>query len=159
MDPAAWAEVKTILTPAQEALFRRMPRYDQRHSLGVVHTLRNAGYNQPDLLAAALLHDVAKSSGSLQLWHRVAIVLLEAFAPRWLAWLARAAEPGHWRHPFYAHRVHPEIGARWAAEAGCSPLTVRLIAHHSSPLEAVDGDGGMCEGHLLAVLRWADNQN
>jgi hypothetical protein len=159
MGPPAWAEVEAVLAPAQVALFQRMPRHDQRHSLGVARTLRAAGHDHSDLLSAALLHDVAKSVGPLRLWHRVAIVLLKAFAPRWLTWLARKAEPDHWRYPFYMHRVHPEIGARWAEEVGCSSLTVWLITHHQSPPEPGGGGGKDIRGRLLAALRWADGQN
>jgi hypothetical protein len=136
-----------------------MPRYDQRHSLNVAHTLRVAGYHHPELQVAALLHDVAKSSGPLQLWHRVAIVLLRAFVPRWMAWLTRKAEPGHWRYPFYAHRMHAEIGARWAEEAGCSSLAVWLIANHQSFVDQGTSGREDSRVRLLAALRWADDQN
>lgn len=159
MSPAAWVEIKALLTPEQVDLFRRMPRYDQRHSLRVMHTLRAAGHRQPELLAAALLHDVAKSSGPLRLWHRVAIVLLRAVSPRWLARLSREVEPGHWRYPFCAHRKHAEIGARWAASAGCSPLAVWLIAHHQSTSGSEPGEPENPGTPLLAALRWADDQN
>lgn len=157
--PLAWAEVESLLTPAQAALFGRMPRYDQQHGLKVARALCAAGYEHPDLLAAALLHDVAKSAGPLRLWHRVSIVLLRAFAPRWLTWLARPAEQGQWRYPFYLHRVHAEVSARQVEEAGGSFLTVWLIARHQSPVErgenGLDGD----EKRLLAALQQADNQN
>ena len=159
MGPAAWAEVEALLTPPQVALFRRMPRYDQRHSLHVAYTLRVAGYYHRELQVAALLHDVAKSSGPLRLWHRVAIVLLKALAPRWMAWLARKVEPGHWRYPFYMHRIHPEIGARWAEEAGCSSLAVWLIAHHQSLSECGTNEQEDSRIHLLAALRRADDKN
>jgi hypothetical protein len=159
MGPAARAEVETLLTPAQLDLFRRMPRYDQRHSLHVMRTLRAAGHRQPDLLIAALLHDAAKSTGPLRLWHSVTIVLLKALAPHWLARLAREAEPGNWRYPFYAHRRHAEIGARRAESVGCSRLTVWLVAHHQSvPRPEREGPENLKEG-LLAALRWADDQN
>jgi hypothetical protein len=159
MGPSAQAEVEALLAPAQVALFQQMPRYDQRHSLDVVRTLRAAGCDQPDLLVAALLHDVAKSAGPLRLWHRVTRVLLEAFAPRWLPWLAREAEPGHWRYPFYIHHVHAEIGARWAEEVGCTSLTVWLIAHHQSSAEWEEGEITDIRERLLASLWWADGQN
>ena len=159
LGPSAWAEVEALLTPAQVALFQRMPRYDQRHSLNVARTLRAAGHDHPDLLVAALLHDVAKSAGPLCLWHRVAIVLFKAFAPRWLAWLAREADQGHWRYPFHMHRIHPEIGARWAEEVGCSSLAVWLIAHHQSPAERERGRDKDIGERLLRVLWWADGRN
>jgi len=159
IEPVAWAEVEGLWRPAQMVLFRRMPRYDQRHSLDVARTLRTAGHDHPDLLAAALLHDVAKSAGPLRLWHRVAIVLLKAFAPRWLDWLAREAEPGHWRYPFYVHRVHPRVGARWAEEAGCSSLTVWLIACHQSLAGQGEEHCKASSRRLLVALRWADSQN
>lgn len=161
MEPAAWAEVEALLTPAQMALFRQMPRYDQRHSLNVVRTLHAAGYDHPDLLVTALLHDVAKSASSLWLWHRVVIVLFKAFAPRWLTWLAREVGSGHWRYPFYVHRIHSEIGARWAEEAGCSSLAVWLIAHHQHQSRADQNDDGWEDnrGRLLSVLWWADDRN
>ena len=42
MNPASWVEVEAILTPPQMALFRRMPRYDQRHSLDVARSVRES---------------------------------------------------------------------------------------------------------------------
>ena len=53
--------IRERLTPAQAALFGRMSRSDQRHCLDVYTTLVRAGYQQDDLLIAALLHDVGKS--------------------------------------------------------------------------------------------------
>jgi hypothetical protein len=96
---------------------------------------------------------------ALLLWHRVAIVLLRAFVPRWMAWLTRKAEPGHWRYPFYAHRMHAEIGARWAEEAGCSSLAVWLIANHQSFVDQGTSGREDSRVRLLAALRWADDQN
>jgi hypothetical protein len=152
--PDEQATLDAILTPAQQALFRRMPRHDRRHSLDVLYTLRRRGETDPTLMQAALLHDVAKSDG-VRLWHRVAVVVLKAAAPRVLDWLA--ARPIGWRRGFYCHRHHPQRGAEWAAAAGCDPLAVALIRQHqlAVPTEWQNSR----EGALLAALRSADQEN
>jgi hypothetical protein len=134
-----------VLTPAARALFRHQAVQDQHHALAVYRTLRQAGHTSPQLLAAALLHDVGKAAIRLPAWQRAIIVLLERFAPCLLARLGQgepqesarpvpsAAEGSlldGWRRSFVIHVHHPEIGARWAQEAGCSPLTVALIRQH-----------------------------
>jgi hypothetical protein len=90
LTPVDEALVAAILTtPAQRQLFARMSPNDQRHAVAVVRALRRAGYNQPALQQAALLHDVAKSIGQPMI-HRVLIVLLEAFWPTALQRLGRS---------------------------------------------------------------------
>ena len=69
------------LPPDGVVLFLRMIKRDQRHSLDVQQALLIAGHDQPDLLAAALLHDAAKTAQPghrLKLSHRVAVVLRQA---------------------------------------------------------------------------------
>ncbi|GIK41360.1 MAG: HDIG domain-containing protein [Chloroflexota bacterium] len=171
------ALVTAILTaPAQQRLFARMSPNDRRHALAVVRTLQQAGYEQPALLQAALLHDVAKSLGQ-PILHRVAIVLLKAFWPAALEricewrtangeWRARIEDSSirlfayspipYWRRPFVIHAHHPAIGAAWVEEAGCDPLAVRLIARHQ---ETLTGQPAGEEEKLLAALQWADNLN
>lgn len=156
------------LPPRAAELFFTMGRRDQRHSLNVYYTLRSAGYDQPDLLAAALLHDVGKSAHRdrgrrLRLWHRVAIVLLAAFAPRQLDRLSAGEQPQSWRYPFYIHSAHPELGARLARETGCSDLAVRLIRRHQMRPPAgrvsLTPTAHMDEDMLLAALQAADDAN
>ena len=144
--------------PEGVALFLRMTKRDQRHSLDVQQSLLNAGHDQPDLLAAALLHDVAKTAQPgrrLKLSHRVAVVLLQAIKPGWVEQVARS-DPDDWRYPFYLHRHHPEIGARLARDAGCSLLAVSLIRRHQVKLSAPPVDE---EDQLLAWLQTADDAN
>jgi hypothetical protein len=170
--------IRERLAPAQVALFERMPRSDRRHCLDVYYTLVRAGYDQQDLLCAALLHDVGKAApagdgpagsagqpaGSVSrrggAWrmtivHRVAIVLLQGFTPMGPRWLARLAADGRgWKAPFAVHARHAQAGAGWAAEAGCSPAVVALIReHHNSSPDRVEGL------EHLAALQWADGQN
>ncbi len=148
------ALVDRCLPPEAGELFRVMPRYDQRHALEVLRTLQAHGYDDRDLLAAALLHDAAKSAGPrarVRLWHRVAFVLMQALRPGLLKRIARD-QPGSWRQPFYVARHHPELSARLALEAGCSPRTAELIRHH-------EGQPDECDDPLLAALRAADEAN
>ncbi len=89
----------------------------------------------PDLAAAALLHDVGKVAADdagayLGLWMRGPIVLLEAWRPDLLVRLASPQPAASLRYALFVHLAHPQIGAAWANEAGCSPLTCWLIAHH-----------------------------
>lgn len=167
------ALVNAILsTPEQQRLFARMLPNDQRHAMAVARTLQQAGYDHPALMQAALLHDVGKSL-SQPIFHRVLIVLFEAFWPAALQWLSdesanlRMSEwpsPIHhsqihniswWRRPFVVHAQHPAIGAAWTEEAGCDPLSVKLIARHQDELDGRATE----EQKLLAALQWADNLN
>jgi hypothetical protein len=122
-DEAALA--RSILPDAAWRLFTTMPVADQRHALDVVHRLVEASHDEPELLAAALLHDVAKGHG-MRLWHRVAGVLIEAASPRLLTRLG-SPEPRSWRYPFHLYLHHAALSADAAAGAGCSPRTVALI--------------------------------
>jgi len=149
-------------------LFRAMPRYDRRHALRVLCALQTRGRTEPDLLAAALLHDIGKSgrqtgegsqdwgsgrtAGRVRLWHRVTTVLMRAAWPSLLKRIGMDSRPESWRHPFYVQLHHAAIGALLAEQAGCSPRTVNLIRHHEDPA-ALAGDP------LLAVLQRADNES
>jgi hypothetical protein len=166
--PSEIEALEAILSPAQMALFRRMARSDQRHSLDVLSALRRAGHDDRSLARAALLHDCGKSvpaggksvaaegklagnGGPLQritVWHRTLIVLLQRLAP---GWLDRLAFDGRgWRRPFAIHIQHAQTSAELAAQAGCTPKVVDLIRGHHEP-EPQD--------ERSALLQWADEQN
>jgi putative nucleotidyltransferase with HDIG domain len=146
------------LSPAALALFRAMPRYDRRHALAVARSLVRDGYDNPHLIAAALLHDAGKMcnpDGRVALLHRVLVVLGRMFAPALLEWLGRDPTPGgdvaRWRRPFYTQRHHATLGADLALQAGCSPETVALIRRHEGC--------GADEDPLLFALQAADSVN
>jgi hypothetical protein len=166
------ALVESVLTaPAQRVLFDRMSPADQRHAAALLKTLRAEGHDHLALMQAALLHDVAKSGAGITVFHRVAVVLLQALRPTWLAWLVRDANQNLpdsgvslWRQPFVYYVDHPAIGARWAEQAGCHPMAVSLIERHQSPVSASDdasddASSEVFEDQLLRLLQAADDQN
>jgi hypothetical protein len=140
-------EVRAWLPTAAWPLFEGMPRNDQRHSLNVLRTLAAAGHDDPALMQAALLHDAAKSTGGVMLWHRVAVVLLKAVRPGWPARMAGRPAPrrSDLRYPFWASVNHPRLGAEMAAAAGCDPLAVTLIRRHQETSGGAEEPGS---GHL-----------
>lgn len=153
--------VALILPPQAMTLFLRMPVDAQRHSLNVLQTLASEGDVLQDLACAALLHDAGKIAADkvISLWMRVPLVLLDALLPTASARMARAEPQRGWRYLLHVHREHPAIGAAWAREAGCTPLTCALIERHQEalpPLPASDDDP---ETALLRRLQCADNAN
>jgi len=144
-------EAQQALTPAQWVLFCRMSPADRRHGAAVYRALRARAVHSPDLLAAALLHDVGKASAAAPLWMRVAVALLERLAPDWLERLSRGTTRG-WRQRLSAYLRHAELGAHQAAQAGCSPRTVALIRRHHEPVERPTGE----EERQLALLQEVD---
>ena len=159
-----------LLEPEARGLFRRQAIQDQHHALAVYQTLHRAGHTNPQLLAAALLHDAGKAAGRLSAWQRAVIVLLDRFAPHLLGHLSREHVQGHaqsgsaeltevvprsWRRHFAVHTRHPEIGALWAQEAGCAPLTVALIRRHQERRPDRQGE----ENEFLVALQAADGRN
>lgn len=143
LDAADHAILDATLPEAARGLFASMTRNDQRHSLTVYRALRAGGCDDPDLLAAALLHDSGKGAGRVPFIVRPALVLLRTFAPAALDWLARAPRPW-FRRPFYYATRHAAIGADLAARAGLSARATLLIRTHHQPdgpaaaLHAVD---------------------
>ena len=149
------AQVKRILPPALLELFNQLNPSEQVHSIQVFRQLFTRGENHPDLLAAALLHDVGKSRHRLHLWERVVIVLGKAlFAKGVQRW--SAGPPTGWRRPFVIAAKHPSWGADMAAQAGAAPLTVALIARHQELFHAQPAN---LEEQLLVKLQTCDEDN
>ena len=167
-----------FLPPAGLARFRQLPVDAQRHSLNVLRSLQRAGWHDFDLAAAALLHDAGKLAAAeagltFNAWVRTALVLLDALAPSLVLRLTVDDAASGWRYLLHVHLAHPYIGARWAEEDGCSPLTCWLIAHHQDKAALSDSsfekprwgergarqEAGEEQMRLLKALQWADSQN
>jgi putative nucleotidyltransferase with HDIG domain len=117
------------LTPAQLNLFQRMQSSEQAHAYQIFKRLKTGGQSDPDLLAAALLHDVGKVLHPLSNFDRVMIVLGKHFFPgaarRWAAGTPRGL-----RLPFVVAEQHAEWGAELASQAGTNSQIVELVRHH-----------------------------
>ena len=140
-----------FLPPEALVLFQDMSTADRAHSLRVFQWLRQQGYEQPDLLAAGLLHDCGKAAANLSVWQRTLKVLLRKLAPHWWRALSAPVAPDHWRYPFYILADHARIGAEWATDAGCSEITCWLIANHEKDIPADHP-----HARLLRALQRAD---
>jgi hypothetical protein len=152
----AQTAVDAILpTAAQRRLFQTLSLSDQWHSLRVMQTLQAAGQTDPDLLTAALLHDVGKTKLRLTLWDRTLIVLAGFLWPGKLAAWGRG-DGQDWRRPFVVKARHPEWSAEMATAVGCSPRSVSLMRRHQDKLTTT---AVTPEDALLQQLQWADDQN
>jgi hypothetical protein len=148
--PAERAQVARVLSPAELALFERMPRYDQRHCLDVYTTLSSAGHADVALLRAALLHDIGKVGDDgrpMPLIYYGIFVVLRRLAPALYRWAARSGR-GPLR-PFAVHAMHDERGARMAAAAGSLPEVVGILSDYAARRQTA----------RTRALGWADRQH
>ncbi len=160
-DLSGLAQARDRLTAAQWALFTQMQPAEQAHAHRMFQKLFARGEDQPDLLVAALLHDVGKLRYRLNPIERAMVVLAQAALPglvqRWgdvpaTGWQAL---PG-WRKAFVVAEQHAEWGAQLARQAGVSPLAETLIRLHHHPY--LPGAPEM-ESRLLHALWAVDNQS
>lgn len=153
--PAERAEIRAVLSPEEYQLFLRYEMTDQQHCYRVMRTLRDAHFVDPELLIAALLHDVGKTEVSLTSIDRIVGSIAER---SWRGSLSRWGNdpPEGWRRPFSVRVQHADWGATLAERAGSSTRVVCLIRRHQDKnfddLPAEDAE-------LLRLLQWADEQN
>ncbi len=152
LSETAQRQVATLLSPAEQALFARLSFADQWHSIRVLGDLCAAGYNDPDLLAAALLHDVGKTRYPLTAWDRTVIVVGAGLFPRRAAQWGAGPVDG-WRRPFVIRAHHPQWGAEMATAVGARAAVIDLIRRHA------DTPGESAGDDALRALQWADDQN
>jgi putative nucleotidyltransferase with HDIG domain len=134
-------------------LFMVMHPADKAHALEVLKKLRARGEKNPDLLTAALLHDVGKIRYPMSAWDRAIVVLGKALFPSRVRVWGRGKAKG-WRRPFVTAEQHAFWGARMAAESGVSSLTVNLIWRHHEPYSAIPDTQ---EDLMLRTLQAADD--
>jgi hypothetical protein len=145
---------RSRLTPAQLALFLRMQPGEQSHSLRVYSKLVEAGESDPDLLAAALLHDSGKIRYPLSLGERAWIVIGKALFPNQARGWSQEEIQGpkravFWKRPFIVAERHPDWGADLVSKAGASNRTIALIRRHQEILSRDLQMDSLAEGHKL----------
>jgi len=150
--------IRTILSAEQFTLYQKYSINDQQHGYRVLQHLQQAGYKDPELLTAGLLHDVGKSKSDMTVIDRSIVVLGRILVKKQTEiWGQHPLEQASWwQRPFVIREQHPAWGADMAQEIGCTPQVLRLIYHHQDDLETA----GFNDPHfetLLAQLQWADD--
>ncbi len=152
---ASLSRAEELLSPELFALFSQLLPFEQAHALRVFEGIRSEGHTQPDLLAAALLHDVGKSRYPLRPWQRAVSVLLKQFSPETYQRIGEMTL-NSWRAAIVVAAQHPRWGAEMAAEAGAAPSIQELILHHQdddlSPLSEANQS-------YLKILQQVDENN
>lgn len=130
-------EVVAILPSEALPLFQSMSPADQHHALRVCRGLRARGYDERDVLIAALLHDVGKAAGRVPFWTRPVIVLGKRFAPHLLtrvtAYPVALQHLPRWQRSLSYAWWHAEVGADLAAKAGLNARVAHYIRMHHRP--------------------------
>ncbi len=160
-DPHELEQARALLTGQQLKLFLKLQSNEQNHSSMMYFKLLDQNENQPDLLVAALLHDVGKLRYPMNPTERAGVVLAKALLPgqahRWGQMPPHGWDgaPG-WRKAFIVAEQHAGWGAEMARQAGVSRLTEYLIRkHHDPPYPESD----QAENSLLYKLRLVDNES
>lgn len=146
------SEIDVLLTGDQREAWRSLPAVDRAHLSRVGQHLVAERITNPDLLVAAVFHDIGKHEGnvSVRLPHRVARVLMARWTPSLLDRLGRSADPSPPLRPLWLSVHHARLGASRARALGCSERACWLIAHHEDAPPVADRD--------LAALQRADNR-
>ena len=122
-------QARNVLGLALMRLFLQMQPSEQVHSLSIYEQFIADGERDPDLLTAALLHDVGKTRVPLHIWEKVIIVMARRlFLDRVREW--GQGQPHGWKRPFVVAEQHAAWGAEMAAAAGASDVAVGIIRRH-----------------------------
>lgn len=128
--PEELLQVRDFLPSRLWELFCGMPPAEQAHGLRVWYGLRRRGVEQPEVLMAGLLHDVARARTRLRLCDRILAVLLQAAPTGFTRWCGPRQRRRWWCRGWWVARQHPHWGAAMLQARGAPELTVRLVRHH-----------------------------
>lgn len=142
-DPADYEIARAHLPGPLFGLFAAQHPRDIVHSAGTARWLIERGYDDADLIIAALLHDIGK--GEQRRSDRVAYVI--AGHTGLARALGKSASRLELRRAIARSLEHSEAGALLMAEAGASERAVNLTRLHHAPSG---------QDPVLALLQQAD---
>lgn len=153
--PADREWVQENLPDKARELFYAMHPADQYHVLNVARTAMALWEKEPTgdkklLLRSALLHDVGKMRGDMDVFGKVWAVLLKHFLPA-LAQKLSLKGTGYFGHIMYISYHHAQIGAEKLQHIGMVQEAEIVRYHHAPPKEN--------EPPELKLLRAADELN
>ena len=139
LTPAEQQEAGRMLCPRDAPVFWGQAGADQRHALSAARRVAAGFPERPELIRAALLHDVGKRHTRLGIAGRVIASLVEM-----------VGLPGPGRLGRYL--AHGAIGAADLEAAGCEPIVVAFARRHHGerPVEITVDD--------WAILTEADGE-
>lgn len=153
-------QIKEILPPTAQKLFFAMHLADQYHAFNVYKTAialyeklpitQKAEVNYKLLLQSALLHDVGRKNGDLNVLGKVVTVLLTAFVPNFSKKMAQKTQ-GILNYWLYIYYNHPAIGAEKLRAIGMINTAEIVARHHAAPNQK--------DSIELKILKIADEQN
>lgn len=117
LDAAELAVVEIWLSRPLAELFFDQPSHDQRHGYEAACSVITQGYDDPDVITAALMHDIGKRHARLGLVGRtLASVMI----------LTRIPLPER----FVNYRDHGLVGAREMGRVGAPSVATDFALHH-----------------------------
>ncbi len=124
--------VARALTLSQVALFKRLQRAEQLHSLRVLRAvLAQDTVTPPALAVAALLHDIGKVRYPVGLIGKMLPVLVKRISPRLVRRLSDGNPENRFIRPFVVYLHHPAWSSELITKDGGSPDAAWLAAHHA----------------------------
>lgn len=132
----AW--VGSILSEEEMSLFRRMRPSDRRHAVAVARDVevRLGHQATPEVLAAALLHDVGKIEARLGAYGRVAATLSGMAVGGDPEAIKAWTKTNGITRRIGLYLQHPRLGGDLLAMAGSDPLVVAWAREHHMPAES-----------------------